>query len=356
MSSGVEGLIVGPGRASAMRAVGLRRYLPIQETESLLDVELSPPTPGPRDLLVRVHAVSVNPVDVKVRAPKPRVEETPRVLGWDAAGIVESVGAAVTAFRPGDRVYYAGSIARSGSNAELHLVDERIAGPAPRRSSFGDAAALPLTALTAWEGLFDRLGISAEGRDEGRSVLVIGGAGGVGSMVVQLAKVAGLRVLATASREESRAWVRELGADVIVDHTAPLRPQLEAAGLRHVDYIFDTQSTDAWWDVMADLIVPEGRIVGIVETDGRLLDLDKLKRKSATFAWEFMFTRAIFETPSMAAQGDILGRVAALIDEGRLRTTRRSNLGLINAQNLRAAHAQIESGRTVGKVVLEGWS
>ncbi|AUX47175.1 NADPH:quinone reductase [Sorangium cellulosum] len=337
-----------------MRAVGVHRYLPIEHPESLLDVELPEPSPGPRDLRVRVRAVAVNPVDVKVRAPKPRVEETPRVLGWDAAGVVEAVGAEVTTFRPGDQVYYAGSITRPGCNAEVHLVDERIAARMPRSLGFADAAALPLTALTAWEGLFERLGLSPDGRDAGRSLLVIGGAGGVGSMVIQLAKAAGLHVVATASREESRAWARALGADLVVDHTAPLRPQIEAAGLGYVERIFNTQSTEAWWDTMADLAAPLGRIVGIVETSGPV-DLGKLTSKSVSFAWELMFTRAIYETPDMAAQQEILARVAAWVDEGRIRSTRREHLGRIDAANLRAAHARIESGRTVGKVVLEGW-
>ncbi|WP_437976082.1 zinc-binding alcohol dehydrogenase family protein [Sorangium sp. So ce295] len=337
-----------------MHAVGVHRYLPIEHPESLLDLQLPEPAPRPRDLRVRVCAVAVNPVDVKVRAPKPRVENPPRVLGWDAAGIVESVGADVTVFRPGDKVYYAGSIARPGSNAEVHLVDERIAAPMPRSLGFADAAALPLTSLTAWEGLFERLGVDPEGRDAGSAVLVLGGAGGVGSMVVQLAKAAGLRVVATASREESRAWARSLGADVLVDHRAPLRPQLEAAGIQHVELIFNTQSTEAWWDTMADLVAPRGRIVGIVEAKAPL-DLGKLMSKSATFAWELMFTRSLYETADMAAQRAILTRVAAWVDEGRVRTTRREHFGRISAANLRAAHARIESGQAVGKLVLEGW-
>ncbi|WP_437859519.1 zinc-binding alcohol dehydrogenase family protein [Sorangium sp. So ce363] len=337
-----------------MHAVGVHRYLPIEHPESLLDLQLPEPAPRPRDLRVRVCAVAVNPVDVKVRAPKPRVENPPRILGWDAAGIVESVGADVAVFRPGDKVYYAGSIARPGSNAEVHLVDERLAAPMPRSLGFADAAALPLTSLTAWEGLFERLSVDPEGRDAGSTVLVLGGAGGVGSMVVQLAKAAGLRVVATASREESRTWARSLGADVLVDHRAPLRPQLEAAGIQHVELIFDTQSTEAWWDTMADLVAPRGRIVGIVEAKAPL-DLGKLMSKSATFAWELMFTRSLYETADMAAQRAILTRVAAWVDEGRVRTTLREHFGRISAANLRAAHARIESGQAVGKLVLEGW-
>ena len=310
--------------------------------------------PGPNDLRVGVEVVSVNPVDVKVRAPKEKTEVEPRVLGWDAAGVVDAIGEAVTGFRRGDRVYYAGSIARPGSNAELHLVDHRLAAQMPRSLDFADAAALPLTALTAWEGLFERLLLEPEGRDRGRTLLVIGGAGGVGSMVIQLAKAAGLVVIATASRPETRAWARDLGADAILDHGEPLRAQLEATGHAHVDYIFDTQSTEAWWAAMADLIAPQGRIVGIVETS-KPVDLDLLKGKSAGFAWEFMFTRSLYATPDMAAQGTILRRVAAWTDAGTVRTTRRELIGSITAANLREAHRLVESGRTIGKIVLAGW-
>jgi NADPH2:quinone reductase len=338
----------------SMRAIGLTRYLPASHPESLVDVVLPDPSPGPRDLRVRVGAISVNPVDVKVRAPKAQTEAAPRVLGWDAVGVVDQVGAQVTEFRPGARVYYAGSIRRPGANSELHIVDARLVGAAPRSQGDADAAALPLTTLTAWEGLFERLRFSPTGADRGASLLVIGGAGGVGSMVVQLGKLAGLRVIATASREETRAWARELGADAVVDHRAPIRPQLETLGLAHVDAIFDTQSTDAWWDVMADVIAPAGRIVAIVETP-KPLDLEKLKSKSVTFAWELMFTRSIYETADMGEQGRILTRVASLVDEGRIRSTRRETLGTISAANLREAHARLESGRTIGKVVLAGW-
>ncbi|MFT3774423.1 MAG: zinc-binding alcohol dehydrogenase family protein [Minicystis sp.] len=337
-----------------MRAVGLHQYLPIHEERSLIDVELPNPEPGPRDLRVRVAAVSVNPVDVKVRAPKAKVEEQPRVLGWDAAGVVDAVGAEVEGFRPGDRVYYAGSLQRSGANAELHLVDARIAAPMPRTLDFADAAALPLTALTAWEGLFERLDLDPGGRDAGQSLLLIGAAGGVGSMVVQLAKVAGLRVIGTASRLETRAWVTSLGADAVIDHGEPLRPQLEALGLPHVPYIFHTQKLEPTWSTVADLVAPLGRIVAIVETS-EPLDLDLLKRKSATFAWEFMFTRSTYTTPDLAEQGAILRRLAAWIDEGRVRTTRRETLGPISAATLREAHARIEGGRTIGKLVIAGW-
>ncbi len=337
-----------------MRAIGLLHSLAAGPRASLVDIEMAEPAPGPLDLRVVVEAISVNPVDAKMRA-RAKAESTPRVLGWDAAGIVDAVGDQVASFRPGDRVYYAGSLQRPGSNAEKHIVDARLVGAAPRSVSAEDAAALPLTALTAWEGLFERLRLSPTAADAGKSLLVIGGAGGVGSMVIQLAKVAGLRVFATASRKESSAWAKELGADVVIDHGQPLRPQIEAGGLSYVDAIFNTQSTEAWWNDMADLVAPQGRIVGIVD-GGKSLDLDRLKSKSATFAWEFMFTRSQYETPDMAEQGRILSRVAALLDEGRLRSTRRETLGRITAENLRRAHVRIEEGRTTGKIVLAGWT
>ncbi|APR85215.1 zinc-containing alcohol dehydrogenase [Minicystis rosea] len=337
-----------------MRAVGLHQYLPSHDERSLIDVELPTPEPGPHDLRVRVEAVSVNPVDVKVRAPKAKVEEQPRILGWDAAGVVDAVGAEVDGFRPGDRVYYAGSLRRSGANAELHLVDARLVAPMPRTLDFADAAALPLTGLTAWEGLFERLGLDPRGGDAGTSLLVIGAAGGVGSMVVQLAKAAGLWVIGTASRPETQAWVTSLGADAVIDHGRPLRPQLEALGLPYVPRIFHTQKLEPTWSTIADLVAPLGRIVGIVETS-QPLDLDLLKSKSATFGWEFMFTRSTYATPDLGEQGAILQRIAAWIDEGRVRTTRRETLGPITAATLRTVHAKIESGSTIGKLVAAGW-
>ncbi|MBD1918999.1 MULTISPECIES: zinc-binding alcohol dehydrogenase family protein [Cyanophyceae] len=353
-----------------MKAVALTHYLPISDPESLFDARLPKPSPTGRDLLVRVEAVSVNPVDTKVRAPKEKVEDTPKVLGYDAAGVVESVGDAVTRFKPGDAVYYAGDITRPGSNAEFQLVDERIVGAMPQTLSFAEAAALPLTTLTAWEALFTRLGINRAGGDSrsvreptrneypygnrGQSILIIGGAGGVGSIAIQLAKLAGLVVIATASRPQSQAWVRELGADHSVDYSDALIEEMAQLGHREVDFIANFSDTDAYWGVMAELIRPQGKIVGIVgNTDP--LDLNLLKNKSATFAWEFMFTRSMYQTADMADQGHLLNEVAALIDAKTVRTTLGQTLSPINATNLRQAHAQIESGRTIGKLVLEGW-
>lgn len=337
-----------------MKAVALTRYLPVTDPESLVDVELPKPEPQGRDLLVRIEAVSVNPVDTKVRAPKPKVESPPRVLGWDAAGVIESVGPEVTAFKPGDEVYYAGDITRPGTNSQYHLVDERIVGRKPGKLSFAEAAALPLTTITAWESLFDRLGVNRAAGNEGRSLLILGGAGGVGSMAIQLANRAGLVVIATASRPESQDWVKGLGADHVVNHRQPLPEQMTAIGHKEVNYIANFSNTDAYWAVMAELIKPQGHIVSIVEND-RPVEIGLLKSKSASFGWVFMFTRSMFQTPDMAEQGALLNEVAGLLDAGTLRTTLTETLTPINAANMRAAHAKSESGRTIGKVAISGW-
>jgi zinc-binding alcohol dehydrogenase family protein len=338
-----------------MKAVGLTRYLPIDNPESLLDVELDAPAATGRDLLVEVRAVAVNPVDTKVRSPKDQVEPKPRVLGWDAAGVVKAVGDEVTLFRPGDEVYYAGSIARPGCNSELHLVDERIAGKKPRTIGFAEAAALPLTTLTAWEVLFDRLGISRTGDHRGASLLVIGGAGGVGSIAIQLAKrLAGLRVIATASRPESTRWVRELGADDVIDHTRPLPDQLRELGAPEVDYAVCLTAPERHFDAFAPIIKPQGKIGLIVEARGPL-PVGTLMRKSATLAWELMFTRSLFGTPDMIEQHNILDATADLVERGEIKTTLGQHLGAITAANLRRAHQILEEGHATGKLVLEGF-
>ncbi|KVF71000.1 zinc-binding alcohol dehydrogenase family protein [Burkholderia diffusa] len=338
-----------------MKAVGLTRYLPIDDPQALVDVELPQPVPGPRDLLVKVEAISVNPVDTKVRAPKPQVEETPRVLGWDAAGTVVAVGAEVTMFRPGDEVFYAGSITRPGANSAFHTVDERIAAIKPRSLDFAASAALPLTALTAWEALFDRLRVSPQGADAGKSVLIIGGAGGVGSIAIQLAKtLAKLHVIATASRPASAEWVRSLGADEVVDHFGDLPAQLREIGHANVDYVLIFNDTDRHFPAAAEVIRPQGGICTIVENE-KPIPVELLKAKSAAFHWEFMFTRAMFETPDMIEQHKILSEVARLVDGGTLRTTLGEQLGTINAANLRRAHQLLEAGRAIGKLVLSGF-
>ncbi len=340
-----------------MKAVGLYRYLPTSDPECFVDVEVPKPVPSGRDLLVAVKAVSVNPVDTKVRAPKDKVEQEPRILGWDAAGVVEAVGDQASLFKVGDEVYYAGVITRPGCNSEYHLVDERIVGPKPRKLSYEEAAALPLTAITGWESLFDRLGIEPEETaNRGRTALIIGGAGGVGSITTQIAKrVAGLRVVATASREESAEWCRSMGADEIVNHNNPLRDELKSIGIDEVDYVLCFNSTEKHIQNMADVIKPQGRICAIVGTKGNQpIDMNVFQSKSVAFCWELMFTRPMFDTPDVQAQHDLLAVVARMVDEGTLRTTMTEHHGPLNAANLRAAHARIETGHMIGKAVLSG--
>lgn len=338
-----------------MKAVALTRYLPISNPNSLIDVDIERPVPTAHDLLVRVEAVSVNPVDTKVRAPKDKVEPSPRVLGYDAAGVVEAVGDAVTLFQPGDRVYYAGDLTRPGTNAQYHLVDERIVGPMPTTLGFGAAAALPLTGITAWEALFDRLHIDPDGANHGETILLIGGAGGVGSMAIQLARHAGLTVIATASRPESVTWVKQLGAHHVVNHREDMVGQIKALGMETVDHILCLNATEHHWTAMATLIAPQRMICSIVESPVPL-DLEPLKSKSAGFVWEFMFTRSMYRTPDMVEQHHLLGKLAGLIDSGQVQTTLGDTVGTINAPNLRNAHAMVESGSSIGKVVLEGWA
>lgn len=337
-----------------MKAVALLRNLPIADPESLIDITLPTPVPAGHDLLIRVAAVSVNPVDTKRRMAADNLVPPPRVLGFDGAGTVDSVGPEVTLFKPGDQVYWAGDVGRPGSNSELQLVDERIVGKKPGFLDFAQAAAIPLTAITAWEAFFDRMKIDPNGRDAGRSILLIGGAGGVGSMAIQIAKLAGLVVLATASRPETSEWVRSLGADHVIDHSQPMRPQIEALGMKFVDYIANFADTDGYWKTMADLIRPQGSVVLIVGNRAPL-EQDAIRAKSAAVCWELMFTRPRFGTPDMIEQHHLLNRIAEWIDAGRIQGTMRENLGPINAANLRAAHARLESGKTIGKVVLTGW-
>lgn len=332
-----------------MRAVGLYKYLPIKDPESLIDLEVPKPEARGRDLLVRIRAVSVNPVDTKVRAPKDKVEAEPKILGWDAAGAVEAVGEGVSLFSPGDEVYYAGSIVRQGCDSEYHLVDERIVGRKPRNLTFEEAAAMPLTTLTAWEALFDRMEVKPQA-----TLLVIAGAGGVGSIAIQIAKrVAGIRVIATASRPETEAWCRELGADEVVDHRAPLKDELQRIGAGEADYILCAASTEEHLQNMVDTVRPQGKVCLIVGVKGgKPVPINPFQAKSAALCWEYMFTRAMFETPDMEAQHEILDRAAGLFEDGTLRHTLREVCGPLNAENLRAAHARIESGRTIGKLVL----
>lgn len=334
----------------AMKAVGFYKPLPIEDPESLVDVEVDEPKPQGRDLLVAVRAISVNPVDTKRRLAGAKPAEL-KILGWDAAGVVVATGPQATLFKPGDEVYYAGSIQRPGANSERHLVDERIVGPKPKKLSFPEAAALPLTTITAWEAMFERMGISSQGADAGRRLLILGGAGGVGSIAIQLAKkLARLHVTASASRPESIAWAKQLGADATIDHTKPLPEQMGG----EAEYVLCCTNTDPVFPVLPRLAAPQGRICSIVRTL-KPVDLAPLQEKSLSFSWEGMFTRSSFQTADMQAQHDLLQETARLVDAGALATTFRESLGRINAANLKRAHQRIEQGHTIGKLVLEGF-
>lgn len=337
-----------------MKAIGYYRNLPISDAESLVDLTLPDPVPGDRDLLVEVRAVSVNPVDVKIRTNKAPEAGQPKVIGWDAAGVVRAVGKDVTLFKPGDKVWYAGSLVRPGTNSELHVVDERIVGPMPQTLDFAAAAALPLTTITAWELLFDRLKISEGKESSDAALLVIGAAGGVGSILVQLARqLTGLTVIGTASRPETTTWVSELGAHHVIDHTKPLSQELKRIGFEGVDYVVGLNQTDAHFEEIVASINPQGHLALIDDPD--MFDFRKLKMKSVSLHWEFMFTRSMFSTVDQIRQHELLKRVASLIDSGVLRTTLNETLGTINAANLRRAHELIETNRARGKIVLEGF-
>lgn len=340
-----------------MNAVGLTRYLPIDDPDALLDLNVAQPGPPTgADLLVRVQAVSVNPVDTKQRAPRAQQEDPPRILGYDAAGIVDAVGPEVTAFAPGDEVYYAGDVTRPGCNAQWQCVDERLVGRKPATLDFADAAALPLTVLTAWELLFQRMPLQFDDRRHaGQVMLIIGGAGGVGSIAIQLARHAGFTVVATASRPASADWCRQMGAAHVIDHRQPLPPQLQALGMEQVQVALNLADTDHYWDVVGELLAPQGHVGLVVEPRGALRIGDPYKAKCIGIHWEFMFARAKFRTEDRIEQHRILNRVASLVDAGELRSTRSAHLGAINAANLRQAHRQLESGSVIGKVVLAGW-
>jgi NADPH2:quinone reductase len=338
-----------------MRAVGYQRSLPIADDAALVDIELPTPKPSGRDLLVEVRAVSVNPVDTKVRRRAAAEEGGWKVLGWDAAGVVAAVGPEVSRFKPGDEVFYAGAIDRQGTNSEYHLVDERIVGRKPASLSWAEAAALPLTAITAWETLFDRLDLRRPVPGPGQALLIIGGAGGVGSMTIQLARqLTYVTVIASASRLETQAWVRSLGAHHVVDHRKPLAAEVESLGIGAPTFVFSTTNTDVHVAEIVKLIAPQGRFALI--DDPTALDVVPFKRKSVSIHWELMFTRSLFQTADIDAQGTLLDEVSGLVDAGTLRTTLADHFGPINAANLKRAHALIESGTARGKIVLEGFA
>ena len=337
-----------------MKAVAYYHSLPIQDPLALQDIELPEPVAGPRDLLVEVKAISVNPVDTKVRENVQPDAGTAKVLGWDVAGVVKAVGSDVSLFKVGDKVFYAGSIARAGANSERHVVDERIVGHMPKSLGFAEAAALPLTAITAWELLFERLAIAQGQTDLQQSLLIVGAAGGVGSILTQLAsQLTALKVIGSASRPDTQAWVRELGADVIVDHSQPLSAELKRQGIDTVTHVASLTQTDQHLDQLVEALAPQGKLALI--DDPKALDITKLKRKSLSLHWEFMYTRSLFQTQDMIEQHHLLNRVAELIDAGTLRTTVGEHFGAINASNLRRAHALLESGKAKGKIVLEGF-
>ncbi|MBC7778855.1 MAG: zinc-binding alcohol dehydrogenase family protein [Proteobacteria bacterium] len=350
-----------------MKAVGYRRSLPIDDPESLIDVTVDDPRPGARDLLVEVRAISVNPVDTKMRMRAAPAPGATNVLGWDAAGIVREVGTEVSLFRRGDEVFYAGAIQRPGTNAQLHAVDERIVGRKPASLDFAQAAALPLTSITAWELLFDRLGATrrAAGAGDGtgnpaassrRTLLITGAAGGVGSMLVQLARqLTDLTVVGTASREETAQWVRALGAHAVIDHSKPLAGELARAGIGQIDLVASLTHTDEHFAALVEAMAPQGKFA-LIDDPKTAPDVMSMKRKSLSLHWELMFTRALFETPDMIEQHRLLNEVSRLVDAGVLRTTLTETLGVIDAATLRRAHALIEGSRARGKLVLSGFS
>lgn len=342
-----------------MKAVGYMKSLPIKDPDSLTDIELPQPVAEGHDLLVKVKAIAVNPVDYKIRQRMAPEDGSYKVIGWDAVGEVVATGEAASLFKPGDVVYYAGDLNRQGSNAEYQLVDERLVGSKPKSLSDAEAAALPLTGITAWELLFEHLSLKQQSPDSDTKsnevILVIGAAGGVGSILIQIAKaITGATIIATASRESSQAWVKKLGADHVINHTQPLLPQIEALGISQVTHIASLNATESYFETYTELLAPFGKIA-MIDDPAKPLDVMKLKLKSQSLHIEFMFARSMFHTPDMDEQGRLLNRVADLIDQGYIQTTVGKNLGTINAEHLRAAHELLESGKSIGKIVLEGF-
>jgi len=335
-----------------MKAIGFKKSLPISDKDSLIEFTIEKPSPKEYDLLVKVQAISVNPVDYKIRqkAAKDEVLETPKIIGWDAVGIVEAVGEKTSKFKVGDAVFYAGDLNRSGSNAEFQLIDERIVGKKPKNLSIAEAAAMPLTSLTAYEALFDRIRIDSK-KDKGKSVLILAGAGGVGSIAIQLAKKLGnLTVIATASREDSMEWCKDLGADFVVNHHH-LKEELEKIGHSQVNYILDFVDLEMYWKAATEIIKPQGHIVSITGSS-KPLDLDLLKNKSVTFSWELMYTRSMFTTEDIERQHEILNQISDLLDNGTIISTLTTTLEGFTVENLKEAHRLQESGKSIGKTVI----
>mgnify|MGYP003652161764 CR=1 FL=1 len=335
-----------------MKAIGFKQSLPITEKDSFIEFETEKPTPSGYDLLVKIAAISVNPVDYKIRqnAAKDMVLETPKIIGWDAVGIVEAVGEEASKFKVGDEVYYAGDITRSGCNAEYQIIDERIVGRKPKTMSIAEAAAMPLTSLTAYEALFDRIRIDPK-KDKGKSVLILAGAGGVGSIAIQLAKKLGnLTVIATGSREDSSKWCMKLGADFVVNHYH-LKEELEKIGHSQVNYILDFVDLEGYWKIATEIIKPQGHIVSITGSSAPL-NLNLLKNKSVTFSWELMYTRSMYTTEDIEKQHQILNEIADLLDAGTLQPTLTTTLEGFTVENLKKAHQMQESGKSIGKTVI----
>jgi len=337
-----------------MKAVGYYRSLPIDQDEALIDLEIAKPAPGGRDLLVKIEAVSVNPVDVKTRMRAAGAEGKPKILGYDGAGTVAEIGPDCCLFKPGDTVFYAGSNIRQGTNQEFHLVDERIVGTMPKSLSFAQAAALPLTSITAWEMLFDRLEIRIGKTANAGAILIVGGAGGVGSIAIQLARrLTGLTVVTTASRPETRQWCLDLGAHHVIDHRETMVDQMAAIGLKNVRYIFGVTNSEDHLGQIAEIVAPQGKF-GLIDNP-TTLDVLRFKNKAVSIHWESMFTRSLYQTQDMIGQHDLLCEVARLVDDGLIRTTLNETMGKIDAATLRKAHALVESGRAKGKIVLAGF-
>jgi len=341
-----------------MKAIGYKQSLPVSDPDSLIDIELPQPTASGHDLLVQVKSIAVNPVDYKIRQNVKSEEGQYKILGWDAVGEVVAIGSSVSNFKPGDMVFYAGDLNRQGCNAQFQLVDERIVGHKPKSLTDSEAAALPLTTITAWELLFERLAIKQQHPDlkeqTNEIILIVGAAGGVGSILVQLASVlTGATVIATASRDSSANWVKNLGADYVIDHTKPIAAQIEQLNIGQVTHVASLTHTGSYFDSYIELLAPMGKIALI--DDPKSLDISKLKLKSLSLHWEFMFTRSMFKTSDMIAQYHLLNNVSDLIDRGYIQTTLGKNLGTINATNLRAAHQELESGKSIGKIVLVGF-
>lgn len=334
-----------------MKAIGYYQSLPITDNKALMDLDVSVPKATGHDILVEIKAVAVNPVDTKVRRNVQPEPHQPKILGWDASGVVTEIGSEVTMFKPGDEVWYAGDLTRPGSNCEFHLVDERIAAKKPKSLSFQEAAALPLTSLTAWELLFDRLQLSAE--DKG-VLLITGAAGGVGSILVQLARqLTQLTIIGTGARSESIQWILNNGAHHVIDHTKDMKAQLQNLHYSEVDYVISLTHTDQHAKSLVEILKPQGKFALI--DDPQDLDIKLFKLKSISIHWEMMYTRSMFKTADMIKQHDILTEVARLVDAGKIKTTIAECLGLINADNLRRAHALLESGTSRGKIVLNGF-